>query len=218
MTKKNLPTAQDENYKSLLQELKSILNTGLHKAYKAVDNIKNTSPEEIEKTLQRNLVAPKTSEVFKNTYNFKFAELTAGSKEKDLETLLVNNIEKFLKELGEDFSFSGRQVPIKIDNQTHYIDLVVYHRAIPCNILIDLKNGKVNSQDIGQMNKYIAYYKKYRQYPHERNTIGLIIGKEAGREEIEFALEDLEKKIFVATYQTKLPSNEKIKKAVRELL
>lgn len=67
------------------------------------------------------------------------------------------------------------------------------------------------------MNKYVAYYKRHRQYPHEKNTIGLIIGREAGKEEIEFALDKLEKQIFIATYKTKLPSDEKIKEAVKKL-
>ena len=114
-------------------------------------------------------------------------------------------------------SFLGRQVPIKIDDQTHFIDLVLYHCGIPCKILVDLKIGKIDSGDIGQMNKYIGYYKRNRQYEHEKDTIGLIIGKEAGKEEIEYALDKLEKQIFIATYKAKLPSENQIKKAVKKL-
>ncbi|KPA16069.1 protein containing DUF1016 [Candidatus Magnetomorum sp. HK-1] len=187
----------------------------LHEQIK-LELYKNTSSEEIEKTFQATLQTITPIEVFKNTYDFSFAELE-NREEKELENKLIENIEYFLKELGNEFAFLGRQVPIKIDSQTHYIDLVLYHAGIPCKILVDLKSQKITSLDIGQMNKYIGYYKKNLQYKHEKDTIGLIIGKEAGKEEIEYALDKLEKQIFIATYKTKLPSDETIKKALKEL-
>jgi hypothetical protein len=138
-------------------------------------------------------------------------------QEKELEDKIVHNIEYFLKELGEDFMFLGRQVPIVIDNQAHYIDLVLFHRSIPCIILVDLKIGRLDSRDIGQMNKYISYYRNNRQYAFEQETIGLIICKEIGHEEVIYALDGLEEKIFVALYKTKLPSEDKIKKLIKIL-
>jgi hypothetical protein len=128
----------------------------------------------------------------------------------------LDNFEKFLKELGQDFAILGRQVPIKIDRQTHFIDMVLYHRGIPCVVLVDLKIGKLDSRDIGQMNKYIVYWRRHKQYEHEQPTIGLIICREAGREEVIYALEGLEEKIFIAKYKVKLPSEAKIKKAIRK--
>jgi len=82
---------------------------------------------------------------------------------------------------------------------------------------VDLKIGRLDSRDIGQMNKYIGYYRRNKQYEHEKDTIGLIICKEAGREEVVYALNGLEEKIFIATYKVKLPSEEKIKKAIKAL-
>ena len=107
-------------------------------------------------------------------------------------------------------------MPIKIDNKMHYVDMVLYHRGIPCTVLVDLKIGKLDSRDIGQMNKYIGYYRRNKQYQHERDTIGLIICKEAGKEEVMYALDGLEKKIFIAEYRVKLPSEAKIKKAIKQ--
>lgn len=66
-----------------------------------------------------------------------------------------------------------------------------------------------------QMNKYVAYYRRNKQYEYEKDTIGLIICQDAGKEEVEYALDGLEEKIFVATYKAKLPSEEVIKKAIR---
>jgi len=163
------------------------------------------------------LPAIRAQEVFKDTYDFDFIELHTNPDEKELEDKILSNFEKFLHELGENFSILGRQVPIKIDGQVHHIDMVLYHRGIPCAVLVDLKIGKLDSRDIGQMNKYIGYWRRHKQYEHEQPTIGLIICREAGREEVIYALDGLEKKIFVAKYKVKLPSEAKIKKALKGL-
>ena len=136
--------------------------------------------------------------------------------QKNIKDKILTNFEKFLSELGPDFSILGRQVPAKIDGQTHSIDMVLYHRGIPCAVLVDLKVGKLGSRDIGQMNKYIGYWRRHKQYEHEQPTIGLIICREAGREEVVYALDGLEEKIFIAKYKVKLPSERKIKKAIRK--
>jgi predicted nuclease of restriction endonuclease-like (RecB) superfamily len=175
------------------------------------------SPHEVEATFQIKLPAISSQEVFKDAYDFDFIELETHGSEKDLENQILCDFESFLKELGEDFAFLRRQAPIKIDGETHFIDLVLYHRGIPCVILVDLKIGKLDSRDIGQMNKYVEYYRRNRQYEHEKDTIGLIICREAGREEIVYALGGLEERIFVAEYKVKLPSKATIKKALKEL-
>ena len=172
---------------------------------------------EITETFKKKLPAIEPYEVFKDTYNFNFLGLKEFHRERELENRILSHIIRFLQELGEDFCISGQQVPIKIDGKTHYIDLVLYHKGIPCNVLVDLKIGKLNSRDIGQMNKYVGYYRRNKQYEHEKDTIGLIICRDAGREEIIYALDGLEKKIFIAQYKIKLPSEEKIKQALKEL-
>ncbi len=177
----------------------------------------NTPQQEIEASFQTNLPAVTNNEIFKDTYDFNFIKLQPTEEEKTLEDKILHNFEKFLRELGEDFAILGRQVPIKIDNQAHYIDLVLYHRGIPCCVLVDLKIGKLDSRDIGQMNKYIGYYRRNKQYEHEKDTIGLIICREAGKEEVMYALDGLEKKIFISKYKIKLPSEEKIKEVIQHL-
>jgi len=74
---------------------------------------------------QTSLPAVRAREVFKDTYDFDFIELHTGPHEKDLEDKILSNFEKFLSELGQDFSILGRQVPIKIDRQTRFIDMVL---------------------------------------------------------------------------------------------
>jgi predicted nuclease of restriction endonuclease-like (RecB) superfamily len=165
-------------------------------------------------------VMPEITDVyrmFKPEYDLSFLSLSERHLEKELEDRIVSDIENFLKELGSDFLFLGRQLPILIDGEKHFIDLVLFHRGIPCVVLVDLKAKKLDSRDIGQMNKYLGYFRRNRQYAYEQDAIGLIICSEIGQEEVIYALDGLEKKIFVSKYQTKLPSEEKIKKLISNL-
>jgi predicted nuclease of restriction endonuclease-like (RecB) superfamily len=210
----------EDDQKRTFYQNKAVLHSwsvrGLRSQIKA-KLYENTPKKDIKTVFQIRLPAVQSQEVFKDTYDFDFIELHSNPEEKELEDKILSNFEKFLKELGQDFAILGRQVPIKIDRQTHFIDMVLYHRGIPCVVLVDLKIGKVDSGDIGQMNKYIGYWRRHKQYEHEQPTIGLIICREAGREEVIYALDGLEEKIFIAEYQLKLPSEAKIKKAIKSL-
>jgi predicted nuclease of restriction endonuclease-like (RecB) superfamily len=178
-----------------------------------------TNDKDIEKMFKTKLPAIiDARNIFKPDYDFNFLEIAANHSEKELEDKIIKNIEYFLKELGEDFSFLGRQVPILIDSEKHFIDLVFYHIGIPCIVLVDLKSTKLDSRDIGQMNKYIGYYRNNKQHVFDKDAIGLIICREAGREEVIYALDGLEEKIFVSIYKTKLPSEEKIKRVIKRIV
>ena len=206
--------------KRAFYENKAILNSWSVRDLKKEIRAKlyeNTPKKEIQAVFQVKLPSSRPQEIFKDTYNFKFIELEKGRGESDLENKILESFEKVLNEFGEDFAIFGRQVPIKIDGQSHYIDMVLYHRGIPCVILVELKIGKLNSRDVGQMNKYIGFYRRNKQYEHEQDTIGLIICREAGREEVVYALDGLEDKIFIAKYKVKLPSEDKIKEIVHRL-
>ena len=210
---------EDENKRSFYERQAVLRSWSVRELESQIksDLYESTTPSELKELFQAKLPAIRPQEVFKDTYDFNFTGPETHGSEKDLENKIVSECPMFLKELGEDFGFFGRQVPIKIDGETHFIDLVLYHRGIPCVVLVELKIGKLDSRDIGQMNKYIGYWRRHRQYAHEKDTIGLIICGEAGREEVIYALDGLEEKIFVAEYKVKLPSDAKIKKALREL-
>ena len=193
-------------------------------ARELVRQIKNhlyqkTDSKEIEEVFKTKLpVVIDIKNIFKPDYDFNFLEILPNHLEKELENSIIKNIEYFLKELGEEFSFLGRQVPILIDNEKHYIDLVLYHIGIPCTVLVDLKSTKLDSRDVGQMNKYVNYYRNNKQHSFDQDAIGLIICKEAGGEEVFYALGGLEERIFVSIYKTKLPNEDKIKRVIRGLL
>ena len=83
--------------------------------------------------------------------------------------------------------------------------------------MVELKTEKFKAGFVGQMNKYISYYRKNIQLPHEKDTIGLIICAGKGKEEVHYALDGLDNRIFVAEYKTKLPSEEEIKKRLENI-
>jgi len=198
-------TSSPWSYRELGQQIKNKL-------------YQNTNHKEVL-DISKNIIPKLTDlqKIFKSEYDLNFLNISNSHQEKELENKIVCNIGNFLKELGSDFMFLEQQMPILIDGEKHFIDLVFFHRSIPCIILVDLKIGKFDSRDIGQMNKYINYFRYNRQYAYEQDAIGLIICREAGHEEVFYALGGLEEKIFVAKYKAKLPSKERIKKAIKKI-
>ena len=156
------------------------------------------------------------NEIIKSSYNFNFVELPNGYSERQLEDALMNQVEKLLLEFGNDFFLGGRQRKIIIDQQIHSVDIEFYHRGIPCIVLVDLKIGSFKSEYVGQMNKYLNYYKENKTYQGEKPPIGLIICENKGEEEVHYALGGLQNKIFVAEYKTKLPSEIEIKAGLQK--
>lgn len=117
-----------------------------------------------------------------------------------------------MAELGLEFYIRRRRQLLTIGGQLHRIDLELYCRAIPCIVLVDQKIEVFEDRDVGQMNKYVTYYReRVPQYPWEKPAIGLIVCAQAGREEVQYALGGLEEKGFVAEYRVQLPSEEHIK-------
>ncbi|ODS39146.1 MAG: hypothetical protein A7316_00615 [Candidatus Altiarchaeales archaeon WOR_SM1_86-2] len=161
---------------------------------------------------------PTTPEkAFKDSYSFDFLALPEKYSEKDLENGLLSKTEQLLLEFGTDFALLARQKPIIIDGEYHRVDLELYHRGIPCIILVDLKIGKFKADYVGQMNKYLNYYRENRKYEWEFDPIGLIICEYKGKEEVHYALGSLSNKIFVAEYKAKLPPEEEIKKRLKKI-
>ena len=172
--------------------------------------------KEGELTITRQIpaVPPAPEDVFKNTYNFDFLKLEDDYCEADLEDGLISNVENMLMEFGCDFSICSRQRKIIIDGQAHAVDLELYHRGVPCIVLVDLKIGKFKGDYVGQMNKYLNWYKEHKKYSWEKDPVGLIICRNKGVEEVHYALGGMSNNIFVAEYKLKLPSEEEIKEAL----
>lgn len=151
----------------------------------------------------------KVSIMVKDEFLFDFLNLSEPYTESQLEEAILSNIRNFLVELGGDFAFLGNQYPIKIDNKTYEIDLLLFHRTLQCLVAIELKTEEFKPEFAGKMNFYLSSLNKIIKKEHENPSIGIIICKSKNRTIVEFALQDIQKPIGIATYSLveKLPIN-----------
>jgi predicted nuclease of restriction endonuclease-like (RecB) superfamily len=160
-----------------------------------------------------------TNDAIRDPYVFEFLGLPANKvSEKGLEKNLINNLQRFLLELGKGFSFVAQQFKITIDNQHFFIDLVFYHRILKCFVLIDLKVKKVKHQDIGQMNLYLNYFKEEENTAGDNQPIGIIIAADKHELLVKYATGGLSNKIFVSKYQLYLPDRKTLERKVKEII
>lgn len=160
---------------------------------------------ELEKLGKKEQLSPEL--VFRDPYFLDFLGLSSAYSEKDLETSIVVELQRFITELGTDFAFLARQKRITIDNRDYYIDLLFFHRRLKCLVVIDLKIGEFDAAYKGEMELYLAYLKKYEMVEGENPPIGLILCTGKNPEHIEL-LQLNDGNIRVADYLTELPSRE----------
>jgi predicted nuclease of restriction endonuclease-like (RecB) superfamily len=147
--------------------------------------------------------------IIKDEYTFDFLNLSEPYSEAQLEQAILSNIRNFLIELGGNFSFIGNQFPIKYDDKIYEIDLLLFHRELQCLVAIDLKIDEFKPEMAGKINFYLSTLNKLVKKNHENPSIGVIICKSKNRTTVEFALQDINKPIGIATYTLKkeLPKN-----------
>ena len=144
-------------------------------------------------------------QAIKDPFMLEFLNLKDQYSETDLEEALIQNLTDFLLELGDDFAWLGRQRRLRIDDTWFRIDLLFFHRRLKCLIVIDLKVGKFNYADAGQMHLYLNYAREHWMKPGENPPIGLILCSAKGEAEVRYALDNLPGKILAAEYRTMLP-------------
>lgn len=145
----------------------------------------------------------------KDEYSFDFLELGEEHLEKELERGLMNNIRKFLTEMGEYFTFVGNQYRIEVDDKEFFIDLLLYHRKLRCLCALELKRGGFQPEYAGKMQFYLSALDDLVRLEEENPSIGIIICQEKSRTLVEYTLRNVNKPMGVATYETQesLPKN-----------
>ncbi len=158
--------------------------------------------------------------IVKDPYIFEFLGIPEKHRysEKELESKLIDNMEQFLLELGKGFAYIGRQYRITLNNTHNFVDLVFYHRILKCFVLIDLKIGKVNHQDIGQMNLYLNYFKAEENVKNDNAPIGIVLGADKDSIFVEYALSSISNQLFVSKYQLYLPDKKILQSELSMLL
>jgi predicted nuclease of restriction endonuclease-like (RecB) superfamily len=155
--------------------------------------------------------------VFRDPYFLDFLGLKDTYSEKDLETAILRELEAFILELGAGFSFVARQKRITVDDEDYYLDLLFYHRKLRRLVAIDLKLGKFQAADKGQMELYLRWLEKFEQQRGEDSPIGLILCADKSEEQIK--LLQLDKSgIRVAAYLTSLPPRKLLQRKLHEAI
>ena len=155
-------------------------------------------------------VAP--GDAIKDPYVLEFLDLKDEYSESDLEAALIRRLEDFLLELGEGFTFIGRQRRLRIDQTWYRVDLLLFHRKLRCLVIIDLKLGSLTHADVGQMHMYCNYAKEHWAYPEENPPVGLILCADKGLALARYALEGLPTKVMAANYRMVLPDTDVLQK------
>lgn len=158
------------------------------------------------------------ADIIKNPVLLEFLGLEEKSEftESDLEGAIITHLQHFLIEMGRGFCFEARQKRISFDNKHYRIDLVFYHRILKCHVLIDLKIGKFDHADAGQMNMYLNYFQKNERTEHDNPPVGIILCAGKNDSLVEYATAGLPQEIFVGKYLLELPSVDSLKRLVAE--
>ncbi len=134
----------------------------------------------------------------------------AAYSETNLESAIIDHLQKFILELGKGFAFVARQQRIKTDIGEYYIDLVFYNYILKCFLLIDLKTSRITHEDIGQMDMYIRMYDELKCSEGDNPTIGLLLCSETSKDLARYSILKDSKQLYAAKYLTYLPTKEQL--------
>lgn len=171
------------------------------------------------KTHNFNLTLPKhqsdlANETLKDPYIFDFLSIGEKVYEREIEKGLIDNIQKFLLELGAGFAYMGRQVHLSIGEKDYYIDLLFYHTKLHCYVVIELKAGDFEPEYIGKLNFYLSAVDDLIKTQDDRPTIGILLCKNKDKVTAEYALKDFSKPMGISEYRFGgvLPTIDELKK------
>lgn len=155
---------------------------------------------------------PDTAEFIKDPYVLEFLDVPADlqGKESLLENTLINNLQKFLLELGKGFSFVARQQRISTETDHFYLDLVFYNYLLKCFVVIDLKTTHLSHADIGQMDMYVRMFNALKRRADDNPTIGIILCADKAETMVKYSVLKGSKQIFASKYKTVLPTEDEL--------
>ena len=172
----------------------------------------STDKEKVLAVAKNEAIPVQAKEIIKDPMILEFLGLKPQSTyyEKDLEQAIITNIQSFLLELGNGFSFVARQKRINLNDDTFFIDLVFYNRLLRCFVVIEIKTHKITHQDIGQLQMYVNYYDRNEKQKDENPTIGILLCADKNDAVVEMVLPKSNNTILASKYQLYLPTKEQI--------
>ncbi len=152
------------------------------------------------------------SDIIKDPMVLEFLGLKKESAyyEKDLESAIINQLQDFILELGNGFSFVTRQKRLHIDGDDFFVDLVFYNRLLQCFVIIEIKTHKLTHQDLGQLQMYVNYYDRIEKSEAENATIGILLCAAKNEAMVKISLPENNKTIVSSQYQLYLPTEEQL--------
>ena len=156
-------------------------------------------------------------DLFKSPYVLEFTGLEerAEYSESELEQVLIDNLQKFLLELGKGFLFEARQKRFSFDEKSFYVDLVFYNRLLQCYVIIDLKVAELKHQDLGQMLMYVNYFDRYVRREFEKPTVGILLCQKKNDNIVELTLPK-DSNIYASEYSLYLPDKALLQRTLAE--
>ncbi len=160
------------------------------------------------------------ADIIRDPYVFEFLGLPENKAffESDLERALVQQIEKFLLELGRGFMFVGTQQRVTFANHHYYVDMVFYNKILHSYVLIELKTTKLMPEAVGQLNMYLNYYQNEVNDDDDNPPIGIILCTDKGNFDVQYALGGLSNQIFASKYVLYMPDKEQLINQVEAVL
>lgn len=162
-------------------------------------------------------VIAKPQDIIKQPTVLEFLGIEEKEKyvESDLESAIIDKLQKFLLEMGKGYLFEARQKRFTFNEDNFYVDLVTYNRLLHCYVLIDLKVDKLTHQDIGQMQMYVNYYDRYEKLDTENPTIGILLCKEKNDALVEITLPK-DANIYASEYKLYLPDKKVLQDKLKQ--
>jgi predicted nuclease of restriction endonuclease-like (RecB) superfamily len=159
------------------------------------------------------------AQIIRDPYIFEFLGLRSREVmgETDLEDALLDRLQDFLLEMGHGFCFEARQKRLLIGDEHFFVDLVFYHRVLKCHVLVELKTTAFSHEHLGQLNTYVAYYKKHEMTPGDQPPIGILLCTRKNEALVEFALGDLSNQLFVSHYAVEMPKKQEMEAFLKQL-
>ena len=156
-------------------------------------------------------------DIFKTPYVLEFTGLEERSaySESELERALIDNLQKFLLELGKGFLYEARQKRFTFDEKSFFVDLILYNRLLQCYVIIDLKIDELVHQDLGQMLMYVNYFDRYIKQDFEKPTVGILLCSQKNDNIVELTLPE-GSNIYASAYSLYLPDKALLQRKLSE--
>ncbi len=189
------------------RELERQINSGLYERL-----LLSNDKKAVLEVARKERIPESPTEIIKDPMVLEFLGLRpeATYYEKDLERALITNLQAFLLELGNGFSFVSRQKRILLEDDEFFADLVFYNRLLRCFVVIELKTHKITHEDIGQLQMYVNYYDRNEKAPDENPTIGILLCADKNDTLVKYTLPENNNTILASKYQLYLPSEKQL--------